>query len=119
LRATPINDATTPNDSYEYIDALDTNPAPIHQRHLHTYDCIISRNDDNHSNLEKLVGQPYMYLWPQEWTNKIEALRKYKGQGWEEDVRMMYCIKMYELSKAEDGSLIIRDHSSKGEPFFS
>ena len=59
-----------------------------------------------------------MCRWPQEWTNKVEALRKYKGQGWEEDVRMMNCIKMYGLSKAEDGSLIVRDHRSKGEPFF-
>jgi len=59
-----------------------------------------------------------MSHWPQEWTNKIEALRKYLGQGWEEDVRMLNCLKMYGLSKAEDGSLIIRDHMSKGEQFF-
>ena len=119
LRATPINDATTTTcDSYEYIDALDANTALIHQRHLHNYDYILSRNDENHSNLVELVGQTYiMCRWPQEWTNKMEALRKFKGQGREEDVRMMNCIKLYGLSKAEDGSLIVRDHMSKGEPF--
>ena len=31
---------------------------------------------------------------------------------------MMNCIKMYGLSKAEDGPLIVRDHGSMGEPFF-
>jgi hypothetical protein len=31
---------------------------------------------------------------------------------------MMNCIKMYGMSKAEDGSLIVRDRGSKGEPFF-
>ena len=31
---------------------------------------------------------------------------------------MINCIKMYGLSKAEDGSLIVRDHRSKGEPIF-
>jgi hypothetical protein len=117
LRATPTIDATTSGDSYEYIDALDANPTLIHQRHLHTYNYILSRNDENHSNIEELVSQPYMCRWPQEWTNKVEALRKYKGQGWEEDVRMMNCIKMYGLSKAEDGSLIVQDHKSTGEPF--
>jgi len=59
-----------------------------------------------------------MCRWPQEWTNKIEVLRKFRGQGCEDDVRMMNCIKIYGLSKAEDGSLIVRDHMSKGEPIF-
>jgi hypothetical protein len=86
LWATPTNDATTPGDSYEYIDALDANPTLIHLRHLHTYNYVLSRNDENHSNIEELVSRPCMCRWPREWTNKIEALRKYKEQGWEEDV---------------------------------
>ena len=119
LRATPINDATTtPSDSHEYIDALDANTALTFYRHPHTYYYIISRNDENHSNLEKLAGQTYMCRWPQEWANKIEALRKFKGQRWVDDVQMMSCIKIYGLSKAEDGSLIVRNHKSNREPQF-
>jgi hypothetical protein len=116
VRPSSMNDATAVGDSYEYIDARDADCALIHKIYLTTYKYILSRTDENLSNLQELVDQPYMCRWPKEWTNKIEALRKFMCVGWEEDVRMMNCIKMYGLSKAEDGSLLVRDHRSKGEP---
>jgi hypothetical protein len=39
-----------------------------------------------------------------------------RGEGWEEEVRMMNCIKMYGASWTTMGVMAVRDHTSKGVP---
>jgi len=39
-----------------------------------------------------------------------------EGEDWEVEVRMMNCIKMYEVSWATLGVMVVRDHTSKGVP---
>jgi hypothetical protein len=43
-------------------------------------------------------------------------LKEVRGEGWEAEVRMMNCIKMYGVRWTTLGAMIVRDHTSKGVP---
>ncbi len=76
-------------------------------------------------NLEKLIDQPYIFRWPNEWTNKVNAMKKSGEDGDEtrrlktrNNVRVPNCMKMYGLGITSRGYLIVRDHKSRKEPIF-
>jgi hypothetical protein len=43
-------------------------------------------------------------------------LKQVRGEGWEAEVRMMNCMKMYGVSWTTLGVMIVRNHTSKGVP---
>jgi hypothetical protein len=43
-------------------------------------------------------------------------LKEVRGEGWEAEVRMLNCIKMYGVSWTTLGVMIVRDRTSKGVP---
>jgi len=63
-----------------------------------------------------LLAQPYRCRWQDEWTKRVDALKEVRDEGWEADVRMMNCIKMYGVSWITLGVMVIRDHTSRGVP---
>ena len=108
--------------TFEYIDALDATASIIHLRHLQTLDYITSLIDPDLSidpdltGVAELLAKPYICRWPNEWTKRVDALKKVRGEGWEVEVRMMNCIKMYGVSWTTLGVMVVRDHTSKGVP---
>jgi hypothetical protein len=99
-----IGASTTPSVTFEYIDALDATASIIHLRHLHTLNYITSGIDPDLSIDPDVAGvvdvleEPYICRWLDEWTKRVVVLKELRGEGWEAEVRMMNCIKMYGVS---------------------
>ena len=60
------------------------------------------------SNLEALIDQPQLCRWPEEWTNKVNALKKFMGEArcieeFRNEIQMMNCMKMYGLDITHKG----------------
>jgi hypothetical protein len=114
--------STTPSATFEYIDAVDATASIIHLRHLHTLNYITSGIDPDLSidpdvtGVADVLAEPFICRWPDEWTKRVDALKKVRCEGWEAEVRMMNCIKMYGVSWTTLGGMIVRDHTSKGVP---
>jgi hypothetical protein len=72
--------------------------------------------DPDVSGIADVLAEPYICRWPDEWTKRVAALKEVRGEGWEAEVRMMNCMKMYGLSWTTLGVMIVRDHTSKGVP---
>jgi hypothetical protein len=72
----------TTNNAVEYIDAADANEYLIHQQHLHTYNYILSLTEVDESVNQSFHGEPYLCRWSKEWTEKVDALKKSKRDGW-------------------------------------
>ncbi len=72
--------------------------------------------DPDVSGIADLLAESYMCRWPDEWTKRVVALKEVRGEGWEAEVRMMNCIKMYGVSWTTLGVMVVRDHTSKGVP---
>ncbi len=60
----------------EYIDAADACDHITYDRHAETYAYIRSLTAKNIGNLEELIDEPYICRWPEEWTNKVNAMKK-------------------------------------------
>ena len=109
----------------EYIDAADAGDHIIYDRHVRAYAYIRSLTAKDIGNLEKLIDEPYICRWPEEWTNKVNAMKKSGEMGDEarrlkmrRQVRILNCMKMYGLGTTSRGYMIVRDHKSRGEPIF-
>jgi hypothetical protein len=117
--------ATNSGATVEYIDAADAGDHIIYNRHVQTLAYIRSLTAKNIGNLEKLIDEPYICRWPEEWTNKGNAMKKSGEMGDEtrrlkmrRQVRFLNCIKMHGLGTTSRGYMIVRDHKGRGDPFF-
>ena len=111
LPAAPSTTRPAPIDVVRYIDAADANDVIIYFRHLFTQNYLLSED-----HTVPILGEPCVCRWPDEWSLKVEALKKYQREGWRDQLRMMNCMKMYGLSITKHGYLIVRDHRSIGPP---
>jgi hypothetical protein len=48
--------------------------------------------------------------------NRVDALKKVRGEGWEVEARMMNSIKMCGVSWTILDVMVVREHTSKGAP---
>ena len=104
---------TTQCAAFEYIDALDANDDVVHHRHLHTLNYIMDLTDKNMADDTNAIKISYIsHRWPPEWTKRVGALKNVRGEGWEDEVRMMNCMKMYGLSWTTMSVLVVHDHRS-------
>jgi len=115
--------STTQSATVEYIDAMDANATIIHLLQQHTLDYITSLIDPDllidhdATRVAELLAQPYdICRWPGEWTKRVATLKEVRGVGWEDEVRMINCIKMYGVSWTTLGVMVVRDDTSKGVP---
>jgi hypothetical protein len=79
--------ATDSGATIEYVDAADAGNHIIYDGHVQTYDYIMSLTAKNMGNLEKLIDEPYICRWRDEWTNKVNAMKK-SGDSGDETVRL-------------------------------
>ena len=107
--------SSTPNDAVEYIDAADANEYIMYLQNALTYDYIVSLPGVKFGN-KSLGGEPYLSRWPNEWTEKVDALKKNNRDGWKEHASMMNCMKMFGLGITRENCLFVRDHRSRGCP---
>ncbi len=77
--AAPSTTRPTPNDVVKYIDAADANDVVIYFRHVFTHEYLISEDEGPHT--VPILGEPYVCRWPDEWSLKVEALKKYQRDG--------------------------------------
>jgi hypothetical protein len=67
---------TTPSTPLEYMDAADANNQVIHLQHLHTLNYILNSSDS-----EAISDESFLCRWPDEWTEKVEAMKRNKIEG--------------------------------------
>ncbi len=100
----------------EYIDAADANEYIIYQQNLLSYNYILSFPEGVESGKKSLGGELYLSRWPNEFTEKVDALKKNNRDGWKEDARMMNCMKLFGLGITKENCLFVRDQRSRGCP---